>query len=65
MKVAFLTLGCKVNQYEADSLAQIMEDKGYQVVENLDKDVDMVFLSTCAVTNEAERKSPSNDIQNK
>ncbi len=57
MKVAFLTLGCKVNQYEADSLAQIMEDKGYQVVENLDKDVDMVFLSTCAVTNEAERKS--------
>jgi len=57
MKVAFLTLGCKVNQYEADSLAQTMEQKGYQIVDGLDKDVDLVFLSTCAVTNEAERKS--------
>jgi len=57
MKVAFLTLGCKVNQYESDSLAQIMEDKGYEIVDNLNKDVDIVFLSTCAVTNEAERKS--------
>jgi len=57
MKVAFLTLGCKVNQYEADSLAQTMEQKGYQIVDGLDKDADLVFLSTCAVTNEAERKS--------
>lgn len=57
MKVAFLTLGCKVNQYEADSLAQTMKNKGYEIVETLEKDVDMVFLSTCAVTNEAERKS--------
>ncbi len=57
MKVAFLTLGCKVNQYEADSLAQTMIEKGWQVVDNLEEDVDLIFLSTCAVTNEAERKS--------
>ena len=57
MKIAFLTLGCKVNQYEADSLARAFEDEGHTVCENLDKDVDVVVLSTCAVTNEAERKS--------
>ena len=56
MKIAFLTLGCKVNQYEADSLARAFEDEGHTVCENLDKDVDVVVLSTCAVTNEAERK---------
>lgn len=57
MKVAFLTLGCKVNQYEADSMAKMFLDRGYEVVNELQEDCDFVVLSTCAVTNEAERKS--------
>lgn len=57
MKIAFLTLGCKVNQYEADSLAESLRQKGHEIAENLDENCDVVFLSTCAVTNEAERKS--------
>ncbi len=57
MKIAFLTLGCKVNQYEADSLAQSLRERGHEIAPNLDESVDIVFLSTCAVTNEAERKS--------
>lgn len=57
MKIAMLTLGCKVNQYEADSIAKMFVDKGYEVVNDLESDCDLVILSTCAVTNEAERKS--------
>jgi len=57
MKIGFLTLGCKVNQYEADSLAQTLSEMGHEICEELQSDLDMVFLSTCAVTNEAERKS--------
>lgn len=57
MKVAMLTLGCKVNQYEADSMAKMFLDRGYEVVNQLEPDCDFVVLSTCAVTNEAERKS--------
>lgn len=56
-KIAFLTLGCKVNQYEADSLASLFEGLGYQISEKPEADTDVVVLSTCAVTNEAERKS--------
>ena len=57
MKIGFLTLGCKVNQYEADSLAESLRQRGHEIAQNLDETVDVVFLSTCAVTNEAERKS--------
>lgn len=56
MKVAFLTLGCKVNQYEADSLENELEQNGFEIVQP--KEVaDFYVLSTCAVTNEAESKS--------
>ncbi|MEG1751655.1 MAG: tRNA (N(6)-L-threonylcarbamoyladenosine(37)-C(2))-methylthiotransferase MtaB [Clostridia bacterium] len=56
LKVCFLTLGCKVNQCEADSLATIFEQKGYQILNKLEP-ADAYVLSTCAVTNLAERKS--------
>ncbi len=56
MKIAFLTLGCKVNQYEADELARILRKRGHQVLTELGP-ADCFILSTCAVTNEAERKS--------
>ncbi len=56
MKISMLTLGCKVNQYEADELARILRSRGHEVSNELEP-ADCFILSTCAVTNEAERKS--------
>lgn len=56
MKIAMLTLGCKVNQYEAECIANNLRKAGHEVVEALEP-ADVYVLSTCAVTNEAERKS--------
>ena len=56
MKISMLTLGCKVNQYEADELARVLRKRGHEVTTNLEP-ADCFILSTCAVTNEAERKS--------
>ena len=56
MKVCVLTLGCKVNQYESDSLTCALENLGYEVSSKLEE-ADFYVVNTCAVTNEAERKS--------
>ncbi len=56
MKVSMLTLGCKVNQYEAECIANELEKAGHEVTNEL-VPADAYILSTCAVTNEAERKS--------
>ena len=55
-KVCIITLGCKQNKYESDCMAKILEDNGYEVVENLEY-ADIYIINTCAVTNEAEKKS--------
>ncbi len=55
-KVAFLTLGCKVNTYEAESISAYLEAKGFECQNGLVVS-DIYVISTCAVTNEAERKS--------
>ena len=56
MKIVVHTLGCKVNQYESDSLQLALENRGYKVSNKLEK-ADIFVVNTCAVTNEAERKS--------
>ena len=56
MKVVCYNLGCKVNQYECDSITKALREKGIEVSEKLEK-ADIYILNTCAVTNEAERKS--------
>ena len=56
MKIVVYNLGCKVNQYECDSITKALRDKGFDVSENLEY-ADAYILNTCAVTNEAERKS--------
>ena len=56
MKIVVYNLGCKVNQYECDSLVKALQDKGHDVKEDLEY-ADAYILNTCAVTNEAERKS--------
>ena len=55
-KVAFITLGCKVNQYETNAMAQEFLRKGYKVVEHT-KVADIYVINTCTVTNMSDRKS--------
>lgn len=56
MKVAFHTLGCKVNQYESEALAERFREKGHEIVgEN--EFADVYIINTCSVTSLADRKS--------
>lgn len=56
MKIVVYTLGCKVNQYESDGLVHKLQELGYEVATDLEF-ADLYILNTCAVTNEAEKKS--------
>ena len=56
MKIAFHTLGCKVNQYETQAMAEQFEARGHQVVDENDH-ADCYIINTCTVTNLADRKS--------
>ena len=55
-KVAFITLGCKVNQYESNAMAQKFIEAGYNICDIKEKP-DIVVVNTCTVTNIADRKS--------
>ena len=55
-KVAFITLGCKVNQYETNAMTQQFIEKGYEVVDHTQK-ADIYIVNTCTVTNMSDRKS--------
>lgn len=55
-RVAFCSLGCKVNQYETNAMAQKFIEQGYEVVE-FDQYADIYIVNTCTVTNMADRKS--------
>ena len=54
--VAFVTLGCKVNQYETNAMIQQFKNKGYEIVEHNEK-ADVYVINTCTVTNMSDRKS--------
>ncbi len=56
MKVAFLTLGCKVNYYETEKMMKDFEYHGATIVDFHD-DADVYVINTCTVTNIADRKS--------
>lgn len=55
-RVAFYTLGCKVNQYETNAMTQKFENKGYEVV-SVEDAPDICIINTCTVTNISDRKS--------
>ena len=55
-KVAFLTLGCKTNQYETNGMMQKFHDAGYEICE-IEDIPDIYIVNTCTVTNIADRKS--------
>lgn len=56
MKVAFLTLGCKVNYYETEKMIADFRAHGFEV-EDFKKNADIYIVNTCTVTNIADRKS--------
>ena len=56
MKIVVYTLGCKVNQYESESLMFVLNQSGHEVFSHLTY-ADLYIINTCAVTNEAEKKS--------
>ena len=55
-KVAFITLGCKVNQYETNAMIEQFLQKKYEIVEATKK-ADIYVVNTCTVTNMSDRKS--------
>ncbi len=55
-RVAFLTLGCKVNSYETNAMEQLFVEAGYELAEFHEK-ADIYVINTCTVTNMADRKS--------
>ena len=56
MKVAFLTLGCKVNKYETDLIKEKFEKAGHLIVD-FDQEADMYCINSCSVTNMSDRKT--------
>lgn len=55
-KVALHNLGCKVNAYETESMQQMLEQAGYEIVP-FAPGADIYIINTCTVTNIADRKS--------
>ena len=56
MRVAFITLGCKVNSYETDAICDLFVKRGATIVDVKD-DFDACIINTCSVTNQATAKS--------
>ncbi len=55
-RVAFCTLGCKVNQYESQAMGELFEAAGYSVVP-FEGEAEVYIINTCSVTSLADRKS--------
>jgi len=54
--VGFLTLGCKVNQYETEAMMEMFESRGYEVVDSNQR-ADVYVINTCTVTSLGDKKS--------
>jgi threonylcarbamoyladenosine tRNA methylthiotransferase MtaB len=54
-KIAFYTLGCKLNFSETSTLARLMEQHGYERVE-FNQQPDVFIINTCSVTDNADKK---------
>lgn len=55
-KAAFYTLGCKVNQYETEAIAELFRSAGYDIVD-FDDYADVYVINTCTVTGRGDTKS--------
>lgn len=56
MKIAFATLGCKVNQFETQALAIIAKERGHEVVA-FSEEANAYVINTCSVTAVSDKKS--------
>ena len=56
MKVAFTTLGCKVNQFETEVMEGLFKEKKYEIV-NFEEVANVYVINTCSVTHLGEKKS--------
>ena len=50
-----ITLGCKVNLYETESIIAYLENKGWQYKKD-SNNVDVVIINTCTVTATSDQK---------
>ena len=55
-KVAFLTLGCKVNLYDTEAMQELFAARGYDIVD-FENMADIYIINTCTVTNFGDKKS--------
>jgi len=55
-RIAFKTLGCRLNQYETNAVISDFVDAGYEVVD-INDDADAYVVNTCTVTNMSDHKS--------
>ena len=56
LTVGILTLGCKVNQYESEAIAEELESRGFDILSSSQK-CDAYIINTCTVTAESDRKA--------
>ena len=56
MKVAFETLGCRVNQYETEAMTEKFINEGFEIT-RFEKSADIYVINTCTVTNMGDKKS--------
>ncbi len=56
MKVAFATLGCRVNHYETEAMSEKFIREGYEVTD-FENFADVYVINTCSVTNMSDKKS--------
>ncbi len=56
MRVAFYTLGCKVNQYETQALEQLFAERGHTLVP-FEGEADVYIINSCTVTAVSDKKS--------
>ena len=59
MKAAFYTLGCKVNQYETEYMAELLQKAGIEIVD-VKEDADYYIVNSCTVTATADQKTRQN-----
>lgn len=56
MKISFFTLGCKVNQYETETLKNLFFENGWTIVNNSDF-ADVYIINSCTVTSIGDKKA--------
>lgn len=56
LKIAFYTLGCKVNQYETQIMQNQFENEGYEIVKFQDN-ADIYIVNSCTVTSSGDKKT--------